>query len=129
MVAPTKRLLPLALIFSILLGYFSLSATKAQVLRMYLYKNYVIHSALNQNMVVGVDNNGHTDETNIQLWEQNGTATQAFHMVPVDGCNTAYVNTSSANLNLRSAPSTSASILATLSKGTVVEIVTVDKNG
>ena len=225
MVAPAKRLLSLALIFSTLLGYFSLSAIKAQALRMYMYKNYVIHSAISENMVIDVDNNGHADGTNIQLWEQNGTAAQvfyfepsgvdgyyyivhaesgkvldisgggtasetnvqlytkngtdaqlwelllaygsqvnvsfrakcgkvldvsgggstngtniwiydsnctlaqAFHLVPVDGSTTAYVNTASANLNLRSSPSTSASILAKLPKGTAVEVLSGDENG
>lgn len=222
---PARQLLSLALAFSILITIFSLWTVKAQALSMYIRKDYVIHSVLDENMVLDVDNNGHADETNIQLWKQNGTAAQvfhlepsgvsgyyyivhtdsgkvldiqgggtasgtnvqlytkngtdaqlwepllagssqvyvtfkakcgkvldvsggatssgtniwiydsngtsaqAFHLVPVDGCNTAYVNTSSANLNLRSAPSTSASILAKLPKGTAVEIVTVDENG
>lgn len=212
---PVRQLLSLALAFSILITFFSLWTVKAQALSMYIRKEYVIHSVLDENMVLDVDNNGHADETNIQLWKQNGTAAQvfhlepsgvsgyyyivhtdsgkvldiqgggtasgtnvqlytkngtdaqlwepllasgsqvyvtfkakcgkvldvsggatsngtsaqAFHLVPVDGCNTAYVNTSSANLNLRSAPSTSASILAKLPKGTAVEIVTVDENG
>ena len=210
MITPAKRLLSFTLILSILLSYVSLSATHAQALRTYMYKDYVIHSAINENMVLDVDNNNHADGTNIQLWEQNGTAAQvfhiepsevegyyylvhsqsgkvldlewggtasqtnvqlytkngtdaqlwepllasgsqvnvtfrakcgkvldvcsgassngtniwlfesngtpaqAFHLVPVDGSNIAYVNTASANLNLRSAPSTSASILAKL---------------
>lgn len=225
MITPAKRLLSFTLILSILLSYVSLSATHAQALRTYMYKDYVIHSAINENMVLDVDNNNHADGTNIQLWEQNGTAAQvfhiepsevegyyylvhsqsgkvldlewggtasqtnvqlytkngtdaqlwepllasgsqvnvtfrakcgkvldvcsgassngtniwlfesngtpaqAFHLVPVDGSNIAYVNTASANLNLRSAPSTSASILAKLPKGTAVEVLSGDENG
>ena len=67
--------------------------------------------------------------TNIWIYDGNDTLSQAFHLVPADWSLTAYVNTTSLNLNLRSAPSTSASIIGKLPKGTAVEIVSILDSG
>ena len=79
---PVRQLLSLALAFSILITFFSLWTVKAQALSMYIRKDYVIHSVLDESMVLDVYNNSHADETNIQLWKQNGTAAQVFHLEP-----------------------------------------------
>jgi len=46
---------------------------------------YTIESALSHNMVLDISNSSRDNETNLQLWDSNGTNAQKFHVLYVGG--------------------------------------------